>query len=165
LENRIRQSDFVLLEPQIQQYYKQSLQVFKEMSAQEKLEIQRAQSGFIPTTGPLVRTDLKTEVPSASGGMKTVSKSFPIDALAWLEKQMGVQGASVESLMKLDQQSQAGVASEINRMNPQPQAANSQPQNLTSLWGSREQQQAALRPQGVMNGIGSTNQFNRNPNR
>ena len=115
LQNRIRAADFSLLNPQIQQYYLTVSEQYMQMSAQEKLEIQRAQSGFIPTTGPLVRTDLKTEVPNASGGMKTVSKSFPIDALAWLEKQMEAQGVSLETLQNLDQSSQAGIANKVNQ--------------------------------------------------
>jgi hypothetical protein len=119
LENRIRMSDFTLLSPDIQQYYMQTLQQFMQMAAAEKEEILRAQSGFIPMTGPLIRTDLKATVPNSTGGTKTVSKEFPVDSLAWLEKQMAIQGASVESLMELNQSAQAGVASEINRMNPQ----------------------------------------------
>jgi hypothetical protein len=119
LENRVRMSDFSLLSPQIQQYYQLVLQQFMKMAAAEKEEILRAQSGFIPMTGPLIRTDLKASVPNSTGGMKTVSKEFPVDSLAWLEKQMATQGASVESLMELNQSAQAGVASEINRMNPQ----------------------------------------------
>lgn len=149
LENRIRQSDFSLLSPEIQEYYNVVLQEFTAMLSQEKEEILRAQAGFIPTTGPLIRTDLKTEVPNAMGGMKTVSKSFPIDALAWLEKQMGIQGASVESLMELNQSSQAAVASEINRLNPSQ--------------GLNTNIKEAAQPQGEINGS-RTNFFNRNPN-
>jgi hypothetical protein len=137
LQNRVRQADFSLLDPQIQQNYQQLLQTYMQMSAQEKAEIQRAQSGFIPATGPLVRTDLKAEVANASGGKKTISKAFPIDALAWLEKQMEIQGASLESLRALDQQSQAGVASQLNGLN-QPQGMGQQPM--------------ATPPQGVPNG-------------
>jgi hypothetical protein len=122
LQNRIRQADFSLLPQNVQQYYLMSVEAYMEMSAQEKLEIQRAQSGFIPTTGPLVRTDLKSEVPNSSGGMKTVSKSFPIDALAWLEKQMQAQGVGLETLAGLDQSAQAGVASQVNQgINGAPQ--------------------------------------------
>ena len=82
--------------------------------------IQRAESGFIPTTGPLVRTDLKTVVPNASGGTKTVSKDFPIDALAWLEKQMATQGASLESLRDLNESTQSRIASDLNNSQATP---------------------------------------------
>jgi hypothetical protein len=116
LENRTREADFSMLDQQIQLRYKQSLEILYKMEADEKMEIQRAQSGFIPMSGPLIRTDLKTEVPNSSGGTKTVSKSFPVDSLAWLEKQMGAQGASVEDLMGLAQHSQAEISSEINNM-------------------------------------------------
>lgn len=147
IEKRMRESDFNLLNPQIQQNYSNALNALYEMDAAEKMEIQRAQSGFIPTTGPLVRTDLKTEIPNASGGMKTVSKSFPIDALAWLEKQMSAQGAAVEDLMTLNQSAQAGVASQINSMTPSQG-------NTPNM---------AAQPQGVPNGNGNgiTNQFPR----
>lgn len=137
LENRTREADFVLLSPEIQQRYQQSIEMLYQMEAQEKMEIMRAQSGFIPMTGPLIRTDLKTEVPNSSGGMKTVSKSFPVDALAWLEKQMSAQGASVEDLMGLQQSAQAGVASQIN-----------------SLSQMTDPNMMAAQPQGVPNGIG-----------
>lgn len=147
--NRMRQSDFSYLSPQIQQYYAQVNQVYTQMLAEEQAAIQREQAGFIPTTGPLVRTDLKAEVPNASGGMKTVSKSFPIDALAWLEKQMSAQGASLESLAQLDQSSQARIATQTTNL-AQPNVPG---------------QPMAAQPQGVPNGSGSTNPFTRIPAR
>ena len=178
LGNRIRQPDFAMLSPEIQQYYQQVLGIYQQMLAQDKAELQRAESGFIPTTGPLIRTDLKAEVPNASGGMKTVSKSFPIDALAWLEKQMQAQGASVESLMNLSEEQKAQIASKFNGMNPQagqPQVPTGElPQqkqrpNMVghpSQIGQQQPQQAlninvAAQPQGANSGAGSTNLFPR----
>ena len=134
LENRRRQSDYVALSPQIKQVFEAAIEIYTQMIADEQAEIRRAEQGFIPTTGPLVRTDLKTTVPNASGGTKTVSKDYPIDALAWLEKQMDLQGASLESLRSLNLSSQAGIASKLNQSaqpnvpTPQPMAA--QPQGV-----------------------------------
>lgn len=180
LSNRMRQPDFPMLPPEIQQYYQMALNQYQQMLAQDKAELQRAESGFIPTTGPLIRTDLKAEVPNASGGMKTVSKSFPIDALAWLEKQMQAQGASVETLMQLSEEQKAQIAAKFNGMNPQaglpqvPTSGGSPQQNQGSQMvkhpsqiGQQTPQQAlninvAAQPQGANSGAGSTNLFPRN---
>jgi hypothetical protein len=135
LEARTRQSDFAILPQEVKQYYFQVIDQYNQMIAQEQDEIRRAEQGFIPTTGPLVRTDLKAEVPNASGGMKTVSKSYPIDALAWLDKQLQAQGTSVENLAELSQASQAQIAGKLNQMPIQSG------QTLTPTAGQPSQQQ------------------------
>jgi hypothetical protein len=150
LAKRIRQSDFQFLPPEVQTNFEMSKQKYEEMDVQEKMAIQRAQQGFIPTGGPLIKTDLQVQEPNTTGGMKTTRMAFPIEALSWLQKQLEVQGSNLQDLMSMDQATQASLSQEFI---PQSQVFNQTDPN------SGKTQTVATKPQGEMtNGFG-TNQF------
>ncbi len=148
LEKRMRESDFRFLHPQIQQYFEQAKQAYTDMDVQEKLALQRAEQGFIPTTGPLIKTDLQVNLPNTTGGFKTTRATFPVDALSWLQKQLEAQGSNFESFQTLGQSTQAD---EANRFIQQSQVP---------IPGNGPEQTGPAPVQGGMNGIGKPNQFN-----
>lgn len=141
IEKRIRESDFRVLNPQIQQMFMVAKQTYEKFDADQKLRLQRAEQGFIPTTGPLVKTDLQIQEPNTTGGFKTTRAAFPVDALSWLQKHLEAQGSSLDNFKTLDQPTQAEIADMLVN---QGSAQQLQGQNQTV--------------QGGMNGIGSTNQ-------
>lgn len=150
LGKRMRESDFQLLNQEIQKNYKIAKEIYEKMDADEKLAIQRAQQGLIPTTGPLIKTDLQVQVPNSTGGMKTTRMSFPAHTLEWLQKQIEVQGYNLQDLMDMPQANQAAVA---NKFNEKSMVQN--PVDPNSL----EQPTEAAQPQGDMtNGFGKPNQ-------
>lgn len=117
LDDRILKSDFRLLDQQIQLNYDAAKQEFMRMKQDELLAIQRAEQGFIPSDGPLIKTDLQVQEPNSTGGFKTTRAAFPARALEWLSKQLEVQGTSLEKLQ--NEVSQASIAQMANNMGPQ----------------------------------------------
>ena len=119
LAKRIRQSDFQFLPEEIQNNFNHAKAQYEKLEVDEKLALQRAEQGFIPTGGPLIKTDLQVQEPNSSGGMKTTRMAFPIEALSWLQKQLEVQGSNLQDLMSMDQATQASIAQQFI---PQSQA-------------------------------------------
>ena len=76
------------------------------MDAFQKQQIQRAEQGFIPTTGPLVRCDVYVTDPTSPTG-KSKKLEIPNDALAWLQNQLQAQGTQLQELHELPQNIQA----------------------------------------------------------
>lgn len=121
LQKRIRESDFKFLPPQVQQAFVQAKETYTQMDADEKLALQRAQQGFIPTDGPLIKTDLQVEEPNTTGGTKTTRKAFRISSLQWLEKQLQAQGSMIETTSEFDQATQTQIAEKLsNQMEQAP---------------------------------------------
>jgi hypothetical protein len=161
LEKRTRESDFAQLDPRIQEMYRKAKEMFGQMEIDEKLAIQRAEQGFIPTGGPLIKTDLQVQVPNSTGGMKTERKAFSIESLTWLDKQLQVQGSNLQDYSGATQATQAEIARQFDsqsqvRSNVPGESA---PNDLGGL--SRNQQQPPAQAAGVPNGIGQPNQSGR----
>jgi hypothetical protein len=106
LNGRMKKPDFVTLAPQIQQAYSQKLQIHSQMDAFQKQQIQRAEQGFIPTTGPLVRADIYVTDPTSPTG-KSKKMEIPNDALVWLQTHLQSQGTQLQELHDLPQNVQA----------------------------------------------------------
>lgn len=152
LEKRMLDSDFQFLDPQIQMMFQKASEGFKQMEIDEKLAIQRAEQGFIPTGGPLIKTDLQIQEPNTTGGMKTTRAAFPVEALSWLQKQLQVQGSNLQDLSSLPQAAQAGLARQFN---DQSQVQNQVDPNS----GQTITQHASTPMQGAENGTGQPRQF------
>jgi len=141
LDKRMLESDFQSIHPQIQQQFMQARQFFADIDIKQKQEIQRAQAGFIPSGGALVKADLQVNVPNSQGGMKTTRAVFPVEALNWLQKQLEVQGSAQEQLQsELTPPGQAEYAAQFNQT----------PMQQDSGMGQLPPQQG----QGAMNGNG-----------
>jgi hypothetical protein len=76
------------------------------MDAFQKAQIQRAEQGFIPTTGALIRCDVYVTDPNSPSG-KSKKLELPNDSVVWLVKQLEVQGAQIQELHSQDQNVQA----------------------------------------------------------
>jgi hypothetical protein len=112
--NRMKKPDFRFLPPQIQQLYQQYVLVHQQAETENQLKIQRAQSGYIPTDGPLVKVDMY--VNDAEGD--TVRARMPQRALEWLDKQLAAQGTSLAKLMDMNE----GAVAQMAEQMPQGQA-------------------------------------------
>lgn len=117
LDKRMREADFRMLDPQIQQKFLQTKQVYQSMIADELKKIQAAQQGFVPTDGALIKTDMQVEMPNTTGGFKTTRAAFPYKALEWLDQKLKEQGMAQDRIQ--GELGQAG-ASEIAQMLAQP---------------------------------------------
>lgn len=139
LQNRMKKPDFKYLSPQIQQNYQQKLQIHEQLDAFQKMQIQRAEQGFIPTGGYQVVVDFYVNDPSDPSGLKTRRARLPYEAIAWLIKQLETQGQGQAELQSMDQSQQASYANIMNaQRGAQPQAG--QP------GGAVQQQNGQARP-------------------
>jgi hypothetical protein len=110
LTGRTKKADFKILSPQIQQNYFQKIQIHTQIDAAQKMQIQRAEQGFIPTSGLLVPCDFYVQDPSDPTGVKTRRARFPYDALNWLLNQLQNQGTMMEGFKSMPQSQQAQYA-------------------------------------------------------
>ncbi len=110
LTARTRKPDFKFLPPMVQQNYRAKIQIHEQMEAQRQMEIQRANQGWIPTSGSLITIDFYKNEPNSTGGVKQVKVKVPYDSVDWLLKHLEAQGTSVEMLMSMNQGAQAEIA-------------------------------------------------------
>lgn len=98
---RMRESDFKHLQPQLQQQYNMTLESYK-MLHQQKLEMMKqVNAGMIPATGPLVRAEVWVETIGARGQPKTAKMEIPSHALEWLYQRLQEQQAITPGLQTL----------------------------------------------------------------
>lgn len=112
LLRRMREPDFKYLPPQIQNNYQQKLQVHQQIDGFQKLQIQRAEQGFIPTGGYSVVVDFYVQDPADPTGQKTRRARVPYQAMEWLIQQLEVQGQTQNSLQGMDQSLQSMYATQ-----------------------------------------------------
>lgn len=127
LVHRMTQSDFQFLAPQVQQMFEQKLALHQQMEGQIQAEIQRAQSGFIPTGGYLVKADFYIEQEDG----KTKRAAVPYESFQWLMKKLNEQGMSQGDLENMQQGSLADIGAYMERsLNPGAVQPNTPPTNI-----------------------------------
>lgn len=107
LDNRIKQADFRLLDPMIQQNYMMFKQQHQQESVRKVEEIRRAQSEFIPTGGALMTVQMHMPDPDGKG---TKQVRLPYQSLQWLIQHLESQGMGLDQLEQMDQGTQAEMA-------------------------------------------------------
>lgn len=126
LSSRMKEKSFMLLPQEIQGMYEQKIKEHEEFIAMIAQEQQRAQAGFIPSGGALVKTDYYIN-PDPSNPAKAMRAMYPTEALAWLDKKLKEQGTTQELMNSLGGGIGMDVAQMLNNqtgnqpMEPQPQ--------------------------------------------
>lgn len=120
LTNRCRKADYQFLPPNVKQNYASKIDLHQQMEAQNQLAIQRAESGFIPTSGYLVTCDFYVEDPSDPTGAKTRRARVPYQAMQWLITQLESQGSSQDQLTEMNEGAQAQLANKVSGAMGQP---------------------------------------------
>jgi hypothetical protein len=157
LTGRMRKSDFKFLDPQVQNNYAAKVGMHQQMQVAQAAAIQRAEQGFIPTSGYLVACDLYVSDPSDPKGVKTRRVRVNSDALSWLIKQLEAQGTMVEQLDGLPQGAQAQMADQLTAGGGQPSPAASPLAMRAPTGGATPGPRPAMgnSPMGQSNGMGS----------
>lgn len=102
LTHRMKQADFKILPPIVQQNYKRYLKLHED-EIQRKIEAEKAaQSDFIPTGGALITCTM--QVPDPSTPSKTRQVRLPYEALMWLIKRLDSQGSGLQQLENMNSQ-------------------------------------------------------------
>lgn len=108
LTSRTRKPDFKFLPMAIQNNYAQKIQAHQQFEAANKMAIQRAEAGFIPTAGYTVKCDFYVNDPNNPS--KTTRAALPYAAVDWLIKQLEIQGASQAGFQDMSQGAQAQIS-------------------------------------------------------
>ena len=139
LDNRMRQADFKLLSPKIQQNYHQYKQEHEQIMVEQKQEIERAQAGQVPSGGYLVTCDFY--MPKKDNPAETQRARLPFQSIEWLIKRLEDQGMSLEKLEGMQMGAQAELAQLYNSQQQPPSpgpngmGAMAQPQAQESAQG------------------------------
>lgn len=97
LTARMKQTDYKFLPPNVQMAFEQYLQFCERSVADKAAAVARAQSGFIPTDGYMVKADFYI---SKEDG-KSQRATLPYAAVEWLIKKLEEQGATQASLEQI----------------------------------------------------------------
>lgn len=114
LNNRMYQSDFKMLHPQIQQMYQMRIQQHQQIIAEQAAKLKAAQAEYIPTGGALITCSM--HVPDPKTGQSKQLR-LPYEALMALVKQLEAQGTSMDMLENMDQQQQVEIMQRAQAMN------------------------------------------------
>lgn len=112
LSFRMSQGDFEHLPQPIQMLYEQKIQMHEMLQTQALIEIQRAQAGFIPSGGYLVKADLY--VGDAENPTKTKRVAIPSESINWLLDKLKSQGSELVEIAKEPQGVQQDLAQMVN---------------------------------------------------
>lgn len=105
---RMRQADFKMLPPQVQQNYMVTLQQHEQAEVIRQRKIQAATADFIPTDGPLIGVDIW--VRKADDPAKTERARLPDVAIRWLIQRLEDQGANLLRLQGVNEGALAQMA-------------------------------------------------------
>lgn len=108
ITHRMKQADFKLLTPQIQQNYMMLLKQHEQILEQKAEAEKAAQSGFIPTGGAMITCSMK--VPSPDDPSKQKQLILPYEALSWLMKRLESQGTGQAQLEDMNTGAQLDMA-------------------------------------------------------
>lgn len=111
LIHRMKQKDFQLLPPEVQQNYQRKKMEHEQAEAEKQATIKAAQAEFIPVGGALITCDFYVNDPN--NPTKTVRAKVPYQSMDWLLKQLETQGAGQEDLSRMQTAGQAEVAQEF----------------------------------------------------
>jgi hypothetical protein len=121
--NRMKQADFRMLNPQIQQLYIRYVQQHEAEMKRKSEAQQAAQDGMIPTGGALITCSM--QVPDPKNPESTKQVRLPYEALVYLMKKLDAQGKDLETLQQMNQGAMAEMMTQMQQ-NPQPQPQNQQ---------------------------------------
>lgn len=119
LAARTSKADFPFLHQQIQQNYKNLIQVYEQMEADKARSIKAMEADFIPTDGPMIKVAWYIQDPSNPS--RSVQATLPANSIQWLVQRLTDQQGLVTQNKDLTKGTQAEVADLYNKGNPQPQ--------------------------------------------
>lgn len=117
---RKRQSDYSMMNPQIQQNYDAIISQYEDIAAQKAQQLIAAQNQFIPSGGARIKVDYY--VPDPVNPDRPVRATLPAESVDWLIKRLADQGSSQEQMAQMNQGAVQDIAGKLN----QQQGANAQ---------------------------------------
>lgn len=99
LTQRMKQADFQMLSPEIQQAYQMVRDQHMTILDEQKQALQRAQAGMIPASGTLVGVDFYVMDPNNPD--RTRRARLPYDAVDWLVKKLEEQSGFMSQVAQM----------------------------------------------------------------
>jgi len=130
--HRIKQADFRLLPPGIQNVYMQQLALHEGELARKAKAEQAAKDGFIPTDGALITCSMQVDDPAHPGSTKQVR--LPYTSIMYLIDKLNAQGQPLDTLEQMNGGARAEVVQQMQGQQGAPgqmmptQDAKAQPQ-------------------------------------
>lgn len=100
---RMRERDFLSLDPTVQEAFKARVQQHEQFIAENAKKQQEAEAGWIPSGGALAKADLYIN-PDPNNLAKVQKATFPTEALEWLKARLEAQGSSQQLLATISNQ-------------------------------------------------------------
>ena len=97
---RMKERDFSLLPPQVQQLYAQYEQYHEAKMSEEAAALKAAQDEFVPVGGAMIACDMYVPADDPSKAPKRVR--VPYQALDWLVKTLEVQGMGMDKMEQMN---------------------------------------------------------------
>lgn len=126
LSARQKQSDYRLLDQDIQARYEQSIQAYEQIASEKAQAIKQAQNEFIPASGAAIKCDYY--IPDPNQPSRSIRATIPAEALDWLIKRLEEQGSAQAQLSQQTTRIQQDLASQFlagqsngGMLPPQPQ--------------------------------------------
>jgi hypothetical protein len=111
LTSRKSKPDYQFLDAQIGQLYDKKIDEHEKIMADQAAQVQRGESGFIPSGGPLTPVDLYVQDPTSP--KNTQRARVPYEAIVWLLNKLEDQGMSQAAIENLSQGAQADIAQRL----------------------------------------------------
>lgn len=108
LDHRMRKSDFQLLDPQIQEMYKQKRDMHIQIEQQQQQALQAASAGFIPSGGYAVGVDFYVNY-DPKDPTKTRRARIPFEAVSWLIDRLNAQGMNQNAIAGMEASSKIAI--------------------------------------------------------
>lgn len=121
VRTRMKERDFDLLDPRIQQQWKIKEQQHIQAIAMELQAKQNATHGFIPSGGFLATVEMY--VPDPKDPTKQMRLRLPTESIEWVRKRLEEQGTTQEALASFDQMTQNRIAQSMGSV-PQQMPVN-----------------------------------------
>ena len=111
LTARMSQSDFQVLDPQIQENYANLAGLYEQQEAEKAKELQAMTADFIPSGGAQIKVAWYIKDPTNPS--RSVQATLPAESINWLVERLSAQGASQEQL----EMNGAGAADVVKKYN------------------------------------------------
>lgn len=108
LTSRQKQSDYKMLDQNIQAAYDGLINYYETVQAQKAAAVKAAQNEFIPSSGAMIKVDYY--VPDPNNTTRSIRATLPAESIDWLIKRLSEQGSTQEQMGSQTTATQADLA-------------------------------------------------------
>lgn len=123
ISNRMAMPDFPFLDPQIQENFRNMVQIYEQLEAEKAQQLKAMEADFIPTDGPQIKVQWYIKDPTNPN--RSIQATLPANSINWLVQRLSDQSGFKQMNERLNSGSQANIAELFNQgQQEQQQPAN-----------------------------------------